>query len=120
MGKYLPKGNYLSTSKEVNINLFCEAKQRNKAWVPASLNITELNKANIANMDGYLINDAGSAPTHDFIPGGSYEITARNMTVILSACCQKNDLTWNWSTLNITYLDRNKTVSNKDGNLIID
>ena len=120
MSTWIPSGSYQLTSKEIISHLYCESQKRDQSWIPAGYSMPHNGDLNIANIDGHLINELGNAPSDNYVPGGSYTLTTRNRTVILSALCQKIDHSWQWSGLNITNLDRNKTVSNIDGVLTVD
>ena len=120
MSTFIPTGSYTKTSKSIKSTLFCQSRKRDQATIPAELDLTSLSQANIENLDGYLVNQSGSATSKGYIPGGSYTITSTGETVILSAECQKRDQSWQYSTLNISNLAPGKTLSNIDGVLTVD
>lgn len=120
MGNFIPTGSYTKTSKAIKSSLYGSAQKRDQAWIAAGLDLTTLQGANIENLDGFLVNQSGSAPAIGYVPGGSYTITTKGQTVILSADCQKRDQSWQYSTLDITHLPVGKTLSNIDGVLTVD
>lgn len=120
MSKFVPTGSYTKTSKDIKVTLYCHAQKRNQSWIPAGYDLTSLTSANIENLDGFLVNQGGDAHANGYVPGGSYTITSKDMTVIMSAQCQKRDQSWQYSTLDITHLATNKTLSNIDGVLTVD
>lgn len=116
MGKFVPTGSYTQTSRNISVDLYAQAQKRDQSWVDAHLNETDLNQANVANLDGFLVNESGDATSSGYTAGGSYTITSRNITVILSAEAQKRDQSWQWSTLDLTNLN-NVQIENIDGEL---
>jgi hypothetical protein len=120
MGKFVPTGSYSKTSKNIKSTLYDSSQKRNQSWIPAGLDLTALAEANIENLDGFLVNQAGSASGNGYVPGGSYTQTSKGEVVILSADCQKRDQSWQYSTLDITHLAAGKTLSNIDGVLTVD
>lgn len=117
---FIPGGSYVQTSTDIESNLYCESQKRDGSWIPAGFNLTDVDSADLANMDGFLVNGNGNPAPNNYIPGGSYLQTSKSPQVILSAQCRKIDGSMQWSTLNITDLDRSKTVSNIDGVLTVD
>jgi|ERR1700761_3148436 len=120
MSKFIPTGSYTKTSKNIQSSLYCTSQKRNQSWIAAGFNLTSLNEANLENLDGFLVNQPGSAGGNGYVPGGSYTITSKGESVILSAECQKRDQSWQYSTLDITHLAPGKTLSNIDGVLTVD
>ena len=120
LGVFVPKGSYARTSRNIEVTLHCSAQRINQSWIPAYLDVTALREANIANMDGQLVNEQGSSSSKGYVPGGSYQKTCRDIRVILKAECQKIDQSWVYSSLDITDLDTNKTLSNINGVLKVD
>jgi hypothetical protein len=120
MATFIPPGSYTKTTKDIASNLYCQAQKRDQAWIDAGLNLTSLSGANVENLDGFLVNHPGSTANGSYVPAGSYSRTSRNMQVILSGLAQKRDQSWQVSTLDITHLPANKTVSNIDGVLTVD
>ncbi len=54
------------------------------------------------------------------MPNGSYKQTTENVSVVLSAYCQKIDGSWQWATLDITrYITGHGDIANIDGDLKI-
>jgi len=119
MSQYIPEGSYTKTSRNVRSNLYAEAQKRDQSWIPAGLDISQLNSADVTNFDGYLVNSDGKGSSSGYVPGGSYSKTSRNITVVLSAECQKRDQSWQYSTLVISGRT-NVTISNIDGVLTVD
>jgi len=120
LGVFVPKGSYIQTSRNITVTCYCDAQKIDQSWIPAYLDITAYREANIANMDGHLVNEPGKAPAKGYIPGGSYQKTCRDIRVIMKAECQKIDQSWVYSSLDITDLATNKTLSNTDGVLKVD
>jgi len=119
MSNFVPTGSYTKTTKDTTSRLFCQSQKRDQSWIGAGMDLTNLTSANVENLDGFLVNQAGG--THNgYIPGGSYSKTSRDMQVILAGNAQKRDQSYQWSTLDITNLPAGKTVSNIDGVLTID
>lgn len=119
MGNFIPGGSFTKTTKNTTSTLYCQAQKRDQAWIGAGMDLTSLTSANIENLDGFLVNEAGG--THNgYVPGGSYSKTSRGMQVILAGNAQKRDQSWQYSTLDITHLPVGKTVSNIDGVLTVD
>lgn len=115
MASFVPGGSYSLTSQNIASTLFCQAQKRDQSWIPASLDLTNLSSADVANMDGHLVNESGSASSNGYVPGGSYSQTCTGIRVILSAYCQKRDQSWQWSTLDITDLPASAEITNIDG-----
>jgi hypothetical protein len=120
MGVFAPEGNYKKSSRDVRSTLYCVAAKQDGNWIPASMDLTHLEEANIANHDGYLVNLRGNAGRKGFLPKGEYLSTSRDCFVILSALCQTSDRGWRWSTLDITQLKYSISLSNVDGVLTVD
>lgn len=126
MSQYIPEGSYTKTSRNVRSNLYAQAQMHrlkkeikaDQSWIPAGLDISQLNSADVTNFDGYLVNSDGKGSSSGYVPGGSYSKTSRNITVVLSAECQKRDQSWQYSTLVISGLT-NVTISNIDGVLTV-
>ncbi|PYQ26688.1 MAG: cyanovirin [Acidobacteria bacterium] len=119
MSNFVPTGSYTKTTKNTTSTLFCQAQKRDQAFIGAGMDLTNLSSANIENLDGFLVNQAGGTQ-NGYVPGGSYTKTSRGMQVILAGNAQKRDQSWQWSTLDITSLPAGKTVSNIDGVLTVD
>ena len=117
MGQYVPDGSYKKTAKNVKSTLYATAQKRDQSWIPAGLDVTELNSADVANLDGELVNEGNSGSSNGYVPAGSYKQTSKGVTVILSAECQKRDQSWQYSTLRITDLE-NADIANIDGVLV--
>lgn len=118
MREFLPTGTYLLHARDVRSTLYCMARKRNGIWIPASLDLTYLEESNVANEDGHLVNLEGDLGQRGYMPQGSYLHSTKDRKVILSALCQKDDQSWQWSTLEITQLDAKETLSIVDGVLI--
>ena len=112
-------GSYTKTTQNITSTLFCQAQKRDQAWIGASLDLTNLPTANVENLDGFLFNQSGGTQ-NGYVPIGSYTKTSRGMQVILAGNAQKRDLSWQWSTLDITALPAGKTVANIDGVLTVE
>jgi len=119
MSNFVPTGSYTKTTKNTTSTLFCQAQKRDQAFIGAGMDLTNLSSANIENVDGFLVNEAGGTQ-NGYVPGGNYTKTSRGMQVILAGNAQKRDHSWQWSTLDITSLPAGKTVSNVDGVLTVD
>lgn len=117
---FVPGGSYTETSKDVQSHLFCSAQRRDHSWIPATLNLTELETTSISNEDGFLVNNGDGTTPVGYVPHGSYLETCKEISVILSASCKKGDGTWQISTLDITGLREGATISNIDGVLTAD
>lgn len=116
---FVPNGSYKFTSTNIQSMLTCQAQKIDQSWIPASFDITALSVANLANMNGVLENESGSAAATGYVPGGSYALTCQGMNVTLSANCRKRDGTWQTSTLDITTLSVDATIENIDGVLTV-
>ncbi|MCU0436110.1 MAG: hypothetical protein MUC87_21820 [Bacteroidia bacterium] len=116
---FVPNGTYKFTSKNVQSVLMGEAQKIDQSWVPASFDLTNLTFANLANMNGELVNANTPTAPAGYLPGGSYLLTSRNMRVILMANCQKIDGSWQRSQLDITTLSVNATINNINGVLTV-
>lgn len=106
-------------ARDVRTMLYCIAQKRNGLWIPASLDITHLEETNVANEDGHLVNLDGDAGREGYLPKGTFLLTSAEHRVILSALCQKHDLSWQWSTIDITKLENAAILSLVDGVLTI-
>jgi hypothetical protein len=120
MRDFLPAGTYPSHARDVRTTLYCIARKRNGAWIPASLDLTHLEETNIVNADGHLVNDKGDAGRKGFLPLGEYLESSDSHRVILSALCQKHNESWQWSTIDITNFNSDTTLSLVDGVLTVD
>jgi hypothetical protein len=120
MTEFLPAGTYRSQGRDIRSTLYCMARKRNGDWIPASLDLTYLEEANVANEDGHLVNLNGDVGQQGFVPEGSYLHSTKDRQVILSALCQRDDQVWQWSTIEITYLEYADTLSLVDGVLVRD
>lgn len=116
---FVPNGSYKFTSTSIQTVLTCQAQKIDQSWIPASFDLTGLVFANLANMNGVLENESGSAAATGYMPGGSYALTCQGMKVTLSANCRKRDGTWQKSTLDITTLSVDATIENIDGVLTV-
>jgi len=119
MSQYIPEGSFKKTSKNIKSTLYAEAQKRDQSWIPASLDLSSLSSAEVTNQDGFLVNSADNGSSSGYVPSGSYTQTSRNVTVVLSAECQKRDQSWQYSTLVISNLE-NVSISNIDGVLTVD
>lgn len=54
MGQYLPSGSYKETSRNIKVILSAECKKLDGSWQESTLDLTNLNNADIANMNGKL------------------------------------------------------------------
>ena len=117
---FVPQGSYQLTSRNVRVTLYCQALKKDGNWIPASLDITHIEDANIDNEDGHLHSLAGSAKRKGYLPGGSYQNSTQSPCVILSALCKSGKTDWQWSTLEITNLNLDSTLSNINGALPVD
>ena len=109
MGQYVPSGSYKQTSRDINVTLSAECKKIDGSWQSSTLDLTNLDNADVVNIDGVLKIEPSS-----YLPGGNYIQTSRDINVILSAECKKIDGSWQSSTLNLTNLN-NADVVNVDG-----
>ncbi|HEX2900300.1 MAG TPA: hypothetical protein VHS96_11335 [Bacteroidia bacterium] len=100
--------------------LYCKARKRNGEWVPASIDLTHLEEANVSNEDGHLVNLGGDIGQQGYLPLGSYLDSTREWQSVLSALCQRNDQRWQWCTLEITKMQLIETLSLVDGVLVRD
>ncbi|GAB3535747.1 CVNH domain-containing protein [Photobacterium alginatilyticum] len=119
MSQYVPEGSFIKTSRNVKSVLYATARKRNQSYVPSALDITELNSADVANLDGVLVSQTNHGAPSGYVPSGSYKETCRDVRVILSAECKKIDGSWQYSTLELTDIS-NVSISNIDGVLKID
>ncbi|NMH63912.1 cyanovirin [Shewanella salipaludis] len=119
MSQYVPEGSFTRTSRNIKSTLYAQAQKRDQSWIPAGLDITNLNSAEVTNLDGFLVNTGNHGAPSGYVPSGSYTKTSREITVILSAECQKRDQSWQYSTLVISNLE-NVSISNIDGVLTLD
>jgi GH18 family chitinase len=115
MGNYVPGGSYSKTCKNIKVTLTCEAQKIDQTWVDASLDITSLSNADIANINGTLENQ-GTVATTNYVPGGSYSKTCKNIKVTLDCEAKKIDQTWVDASLDITSLS-NADIANINGTL---
>jgi hypothetical protein len=119
MGRYQPAGSYLETSTDVTVVLSCEAQQKNGNWIPAELQIQDL-AGGLVNLDGQLMPEHDEEPAQGYVPSGSYQITCRNIKVVLNAKCRRRDQSINDSSLDITnYITFPGTLVNDNGNLAV-
>jgi hypothetical protein len=117
MSRFIPSGSYQHTSHQVTSTLYGKAQRRDQSWVACGFNISTLT-GGLVNLDGYLQPENDPAPTTGFIPNGSYKKTTENISVVLSAYCQKRDGSWQWSTLDISkYTPSQGDIANIDGEL---
>ncbi|MBQ4836596.1 MULTISPECIES: hypothetical protein [Pseudoalteromonas] len=119
MSQYIPEGSFTLTSKNIRSTLYTKSQKRDGKYIPASLDLTNLSSADVANMDGFLVNQTHSGSASGYVPSGSYQKTSDDIVVVLSAECQKRDQTYQESTLVISGLN-NVSVSNIDGVLTVD
>jgi hypothetical protein len=117
---FVPNGSYKFTSTGITSTLQCLAQKIDQSWVPASFDLTNVAVADLANMNGVLVNGNTSPAPNGYLPGGSYQLTSQDCKVILSANCQKEDGTWQQSQLDITNLPLSQTISNINGVLTPD
>lgn len=117
---FVPNGSYTFTCTGITSTLHCLAQKIDQSWVPASFDLTNLAVADLANMNGVLVNGPHSPSPDGYLPGGSYLLTSQDCKVILSANCQKADGTWQQSQLDITNLPVSQTISNINGVLTPD
>lgn len=120
MTDFLPGGSYSLHSRDVRVTLYCKALKRNGTWIPTSLDLTHLEETNVANEDGHLVNLAGDVGRAGYLPHGPYLETTVDRYVILSALCQRRDLRWQWSTLDISEFDSTRYISLLDGVLTVE
>ena len=117
--KFIPAGSYLKTTKDVKVVLLAEAQRKDGSWnADAHLELTDLQTADIENLDGVLHNTGRDAPARNFVPGGSYAQTSRNIRVILTGQAQKIYQSWITAQLNLTDLKAPGDVANLDGKLV--
>ncbi len=57
MGQYVPEGSYKQTSKNIRVTLSADCKKNDGTYNPDTLDITDLDNANIENRNGRLVND---------------------------------------------------------------
>lgn len=117
---FLPEGSYQKTSRDVRATLYCQALKKDGTWIPASLDLTYLEESNVVNEDGHLLNIIGNLARKGYLPGGDYQNSTQNPSVILSALCKADNSVWTWSTLNITNVSTSATLSNVNGSLTVD
>jgi hypothetical protein len=117
MGEYVPNGSYKKTSRNIKVTLSAECQKQDGIWQPSTLDITDLNQPTVENDNGTL--KSVSIPRGGYVPTGSYQETSRNIKVILTAECQKQDGTWQPSTLDITNLAYGVDVANNNGQLTV-
>lgn len=118
MGRFVPGGSYTLTSRNIKVTLRAQTQKIDQSYIFAELDITDLDNADIANVNGVLVNQSGSAPSRGYVPGGSYQQTSYGITVKLSAECQKIDYhSWVPATLDITNLIV-ANIANIDGTLV--
>ena len=119
MSRFVPSGSYQRTATQINTNLYGKAQRRDQSWVASGANITNLS-GGLVNLDGSLQAENDATPSAGFVPNGSYKLTTENVSVVLSAYCQKIDGSWQWATLDITrYITGHGDIANIDGDLKI-
>ncbi|MCP4343995.1 MAG: hypothetical protein GY795_00535 [Desulfobacterales bacterium] len=105
-GSYVPNGSYRETSHNIKVILSADCIRRDGTVNTDTLDITNLNNADIANIDGKLVNKATDSSQQavdgSYVPKGSYQDTSSNITVTLSADCIRRDETVNTDMLDIT------------------
>lgn len=115
MSQFVPTGSYTNSSRNITVQLLTNSQKSNKTWQPSALDLTYLNNAKVANMDGVLKYDGvQNPPLSGYVPGGSYKDSSNSVKVILSATCQKTNGSWQESVIDITN-SLNAKVENKDG-----
>jgi hypothetical protein len=109
---------YQRQVRDLRSTLYCLACKRNGVWIPASLDLTFLEDANVSNEDGHLVNLLGDLGQRGYLPLGSYLESTKDWKVILSGLVQRNDRSWLWCTLDITTLDIKDSITLVDGVMI--
>jgi len=119
MSRFIPAGSYQKTASQINSNLYGKARRRDQSWIASGFNISNLS-GGLVNWDGALQTETDSLPTTGFVPNGSYQKTTENISVALTAYCQKRDGSWQWASLDITnYKQGDGDIANIDGELKI-
>ncbi|GLX91166.1 hypothetical protein Pfra02_37340 [Pseudomonas fragi] len=119
MSKFIPEGSYQRTSRQVNSNLYGKSQRIDQTWVASGFNISNL-AGGLVNWDGALQPEDNASPATGLVPGGSYKKTTKDISVTLTAYCEKIDRSWHWSALDITnYTPGDGDIANIDGVLKI-
>lgn len=106
---YVPAGSYRFTCTDIKVTLTCQAQKKDQSWIPATFDLTSAVLLDLANMDGVLKNQGPSIPV-SYVPEGSYKLTCRNISVILTCLAQKKDQSWIGASFDLT----SSTVVNLD------
>lgn len=118
-GRFVPPGSYLQSASQVNVNLYCKAQRRDQSWIASGANITSLT-GGLVNWDGSLQPENDPTPSTGYVPNGSYQKTAENVSVALSAYCRRIDGSWQWATLDVTnYTPAQGDIANINGELVV-
>jgi len=73
----------------------------------------------ISNINGVLTKDKSSgAVSSSFVPHGSYAASSSNISVKLHASCKNFEGKFVDNVVDITHLDFNKLLTNKNGHLV--
>ncbi|MDR0807510.1 MAG: CVNH domain-containing protein [Enterobacteriaceae bacterium] len=119
MSRFVPNGSYQKTASQISSNLYGKSQRRDQTWIASGFNITDLS-GGLVNWDGALQPEDASLPATGFIPNGSYQQTTQDISVVLTAYCQKIDRSWQWSSLDISrYKQGDGDIANIDGILKI-
>lgn len=119
MSRFIPTGSYQRSASNMSSNLYGKSQRRDQTWVASGFNISNLS-GGLVNWDGALQPENGPLPAAGFVPEGSYQRTTQNISVVLTAYCQKINGSWQWSALDIThYKPSDGDIANIDGVLKI-
>ena len=117
-GAFVPAGSYSKTCNNIVVTLHAKAQKIDGSWVPAALNITELQSADIENIDGVLRNVGLGGIPAGFVPEGSYTKTCQDIQVVLTCQAQKLDGSWVPTAFVLTDIARPGNLANIDGKLV--
>jgi len=101
---FLPLGSYQLTSRNIKVELTCDAFDGSGVPKAANLDLTNLvnpdvwnNNGNLQMTDKYQLQDG-------FQPGGSWKQSCSNISITLSCEAQKNDGSWVAAIFDLTNL----------------
>lgn len=114
LGPFVPTGSYQKNCKNITITVLCNSLQEDGTENPTvlSYSATEVNQIyDIMNGNGTLALFKGTANPNPvaslgpFVPGGSYQTTSKNISVIIEAQCLAANNTYQPSILQYSAAD---------------
>lgn len=122
MSGFIPKGSYTASSRNIAVDITCEAQKLDQKWVAVSYPISTLSEPNagLVNRNGHLEPEKGNYPKKGFVPQGSYAETCNKIRVVLTAECKDLQENWHHASLDITdYNYSQGDIANINGELKI-